>query len=98
MAQTKGKDTLGARAALETKAGRATIYRLEALEKAGLGSISRLPFSIKVLLEAVLRNSDGILVTEEDVAALAAWNARSPAAREGPFKPARGILQDFTGV
>jgi aconitate hydratase len=83
---------------LDTGKGRAVFYRLESLEKAGLGRISRLPFSIKVLLESVLRNCDGTLITEQDVAALAGWNAESPAAREVPFKPARIILQDFTGV
>jgi aconitate hydratase len=83
---------------LDTDNGRAVIYRLENLEKAGLGGISRLPFSIKVLLESVLRNCDGTLVTEQDAAALAGWNAKSPAAQEVPFKPARVILQDFTGV
>jgi aconitate hydratase len=83
---------------LDTGDGRTVIYRLEKLEKAGLGSISRLPFSIKVLLESVLRNCDGALITEQDVAALAGWNAKSPAAQEVPFKPARVILQDFTGV
>jgi aconitate hydratase len=88
----------GARAALETASGRAFIYRLDRVENAGLGNISRLPYSIKVLLEAVLRNCDGELVTEEDVRALAGWNAKSPAAHEVPFKPARVILQDFTGV
>jgi aconitate hydratase len=82
----------------DTGNGHAIIYRLENLEKAGLGSILRLPFSIKVLLESVLRNCDGALVMEQDVAALAGWNAKSPAAREVPFKPARVILQDFTGV
>jgi len=92
------QDPFGARAALNTGGGSAVIYRLESLEKRGLGGISRLPFSIKVLLESVLRNCDGALITEQDVAALAAWNAKSPAAREVPFKPARVILQDFTGV
>jgi len=92
------KDAFGARAVFHTGNGRAVICRLENLEKAGLGSISRLPFSIKVLLESVLRNCDGGLITEQDVAALAGWNAKSPAAREVPFKPARAILQDFTGV
>lgn len=96
--QTNRKDAFGARATLEGHGGRAAIYRLDRLEKAGLGSLSRLPFSIKVLLEAVLRNCDGFLVHEDDVAALAGWNAASPAAREVPFKPARVILQDFTGV
>jgi aconitate hydratase len=92
------KDAFGARASLETEGGRATIYRLESLEKAGVGNLWRLPFSIKVLLESLLRNCDGALITEEDVAALAGWTAKSPAAREVPFKPARVILQDFTGV
>ena len=86
------------RASIETKGGRAVFYRLEALEKAGLGKISRLPFSIKVLLEAVLRNCDGGLIKESDVAALAAWKGKSSARHEVPFKPARVILQDFTGV
>jgi aconitate hydratase len=98
VADPKFKDPFGVRASLETKSGRAAIYRLDGLEKSGLGNLSRLPFSIKVLLEAVLRNCDGTLVTEDDVRALAAWNAAAPAQREVPFKPARVILQDFTGV
>ena len=98
MPEKMSKDAFGARATLETSSGRATVYRLDRLERSGLGSISRLPFSIKVLLEAVLRNVDDFLVTEEDVAALASWNAKAPAAREVPFKPARVIMQDFTGV
>src|SRR3954463_6485756 len=76
----------------------AGIYRLDRLEKEGLGGISKLPFSIRVLLEAVLRNCDGYLVTENDVRALAGWEAASPAEVEIPFKPARVVLQDFTGV
>ena len=63
--QTNRKDAFGARATLETSGGRAAIYRLDRLEKAGLGTISRLPFSIKVLLEAVLRNCDGNLVRKK---------------------------------
>ncbi|HEV2245629.1 MAG TPA: aconitate hydratase AcnA [Terriglobia bacterium] len=98
MTENKTNNPFGSRAQLEIGGGRGTIVRLDALEKAGLGSISRLPFSIKVLLEAVLRNCDGKLIKESDVAALAAWNARSPAPHEVPFKPARVILQDFTGV
>jgi aconitate hydratase len=95
---TNRKDAFGARAMLETSGGRAAIYRLDHLEEVGLGVISRLPFSLKVLLEAVVRSCDGVLVSEEDVKTLARWNAKSPAAREVPFKPARVILQDFTGV
>lgn len=73
-------------------------YRLQQLEEDGLGQISKLPFSIRVLLESVLRNCDGYIVREEDVRNLAAWDAKNPAAVEIPFMPARVVLQDFTGV
>src|SRR5579862_7021572 len=94
----KIQNNFAARATLSTAGGTATIYRLDSLEKSGHGAVSRLPVSIKVLLESLLRNCDGTLVTKEDVIALAQWNAKSPASREVPFKPARVILQDFTGV
>ncbi len=81
-----------------TPGGEARIFALEALERAGLGSIARLPFSIRVLLEALLRNVDGRTVTEDDVVALAAWDPKEPGRREVPFRPARVVLQDFTGV
>ncbi len=71
-------------------------YQLSKLNK--FGDIDKLPFSIKVLLEALLRNCDGYLVSPEDVKGLAAWSATKPAALEIPFKPGRVILQDFTGV
>ena len=82
----------------ETGSGKAWMYSLKRLEQNGFSSISRLPFSIKVLLEAVLREVDGYVVTEDDVAKLATWKASSPKSSEIPFKPARVILQDFTGV
>lgn len=91
-------DPFGARDQFDTGHGTATLYRLSKLEEAGLGEVSRLPFSIRVLLEAVLRNCDGFLVTEQDVKNLAAWKAESPAKQEVPFKPYRVVLQDFTGV
>ena len=92
-------DVFGARARFETGSGAAALYRLDALDKAGVaGGLDRLPFSIKVLLEAVLRNVDGELVTEDDVRRLAAWNAVKPLDVELPYMPARVILQDFTGV
>jgi aconitate hydratase len=91
-------DVFGARSTLATSAGPAVIYRLDRLEQAGLGQISRLPFSIRLLVENLLRNCGGGQVREEDVRALASWNAKSPAARDVPFKPSRVILQDFTGV
>ena len=90
-------DPFGARATLKTHAGAVTIYRLSRLEQQGLGSISRLPYSIKVLLEAALRQLDGFTITQEDVIALAGWPVGS-GEREIPYKPARVILQDFTGV
>jgi aconitate hydratase len=92
-------DAFGARSTLDTGFGRATLYRLPALEKAGVApGLARLPFSIKVLLEAVLRSVDGELVTAEDVKNLGGWNAAAPRDVELPFMPARVILQDFTGV
>jgi aconitate hydratase len=74
-------------------------YRLGKLAEAGIApDLAKLPYSIRILLEAVLRNCDGFSVTEEDVRRLARWNAASPEQVELPFKPARVILQDFTGV
>src|SRR6187431_90184 len=75
-----------------------SLYSLPALEKQGVGPISRLPISIRIVLESVLRNCDGKKVTENDVKALANWNAKSPAQVEIPFVVARVVLQDFTGV
>ncbi len=73
-------------------------YSLEALEKQGLGNIGRLPRSLRVLLEALVRGVDAGTEVAEDVEALARWNAAQPAAREIPYRPARIVLQDFTGV
>ena len=87
-----------ARKSLKTTAGEFTYYDIQELEKQGLGKVSRLPFSIKVLLEAMLRNLDGFVVTADDVSGLANWNAESPTETELPFMPGRVVLQDFTGV
>jgi len=73
-------------------------YSLPALQEAGIGNISRLPVSIRIVLESVLRNCDGKKVAEQDVRALANWNAKKPAQVEIPFVVARVVLQDFTGV
>ena len=89
-------NTFGARAPLDSQHA---YYRLDRLVELGLvPSLARLPFSIKVLLEALLRNADGYLVTEDDVKRLAHWNAAKPDSTELPFLPARVLLQDFTGV
>src|SRR6201997_387045 len=75
-----------------------SLYSLPALEKQGVGPISRLPISIRIVLESVLRNCDGKKVSEQDVKTLANWNAKKPAQVEIPFVVARVVLQDFTGV
>ncbi len=95
---TKASDPFGARATFETGNGPATFYRLQRLEEQGIAPVSRLPYSIKVLLEAALRQCDGFMITQEDVVALARWSPSPAAPREIPFKPARVILQDFSGV
>src|SRR2546426_5476748 len=77
---------------------RGKFYSLPALEAAKVGRISRLPVSIRIVLESVLRNVDGKKVNERDVRTLANWNAKSPAQEEIPFIVARIVLQDFTGV
>jgi aconitate hydratase len=95
---SKVVDPFGARDSFKAPQGSLGIYRLDRLEKAGVASVSKLPFSIRILLEAVLRNCDGFQVTQDDVVNLAKWNAAKPEELEVPFKPARVVLQDFTGV
>ena len=73
-------------------------YSVPALEQAGIGRVSKMPVCLRVVLESVLRNCDGTLVTENDVRALANWNAAAPADTEIPFTVARVLLQDLTGV
>src|ERR1700757_538757 len=72
-------------------------YSLPALEEQGIGKISQLPISIRIVLESVLRNCDGKKVRRKDVETLANWNAKSPANAEIPFVVARVVLPDFTG-
>ena len=92
-------DPFGALQKFSPSNGReAFLFSLPQLEAAGLGKISRLPVSIRIVLESVLRNCDGRKVRPEDVKTLAAWNAKKPAEEEIPFVVARIVLQDFTGV
>jgi aconitate hydratase len=102
-------DPFHARDTFDTGTGKAGIYRLSRLEDAGLTTVGRLPFSVRVLLESVLRNCDGYAVTERDVQNLAGWKAARPGDNvvgtrcvpttvDVAFKPARVVLQDFTGV
>ena len=78
--------------------GAGRYHSLPALEQAGLGNVSRLPRSIRIILESVLRNLDGLRICEQDVRALAGWTANAERTEEVPFVVARIVLQDFTGV
>jgi aconitate hydratase len=92
------KNPFNAKKTLTTRHGTYTYYALDALVQQRIGNVARLPFSIKVLLESMLRNVDGFVVTADDVTGLANWNAKKPAMVELPFMPGRVVLQDFTGV
>ncbi len=91
-------DPFNARDSLKTPYGRYSIYRLDALEAAGLTRLSRLPFSIRILLEQALRQVDGEAITEAHVRDLAGWQPVVERRPVVPFKPARVVMQDFTGV
>src|SRR5580698_4051129 len=95
------KNSFGTRTALRAGNDSYDIYRLSVLERAGVGNVARLPFSLKVLLENLLRHEDGQFVFSEDIHALAGWDPSSAAGateKEISFMPARVLLQDFTGV
>lgn len=99
MAQPATKqDPFNARDTFQSQQGEIGFYSLKKLEQSGYPNIAKLPFSIRILLEAVLRNCDGYVVSEDDVKNLANWAAAKPAEVEIPFMPARVVLQDFTGV
>ena len=89
-------DPFEARTTIDTPLGQRTVYRLDALKD--LGDIDALPYTIKVLLESVLRNHDGTVVTDDDVTALAQYDASKVEETEIAFTPGRVVLQDFTGV
>jgi aconitate hydratase len=91
------KDFFNARDTLKVGDKEYTYYRLDALEKAGLTDLKRLPFSIRIVLEAALRQCNDNEITQEDVKNIAAWTANGT--RPGiPLLPARVVMQDFTGV
>ncbi|MGB9071173.1 MAG: aconitate hydratase AcnA [Terriglobales bacterium] len=90
-------NSFGARATLKVGSKEYEIYRIDALDKQGI-STKHLPFSLRILLENLLRTEDGHNVTKEEVRALAAWNKNSKPEKEIAFTPSRVLLQDFTGV
>ncbi|MBV6685118.1 aconitate hydratase AcnA [Bacillus sp. JRC01] len=91
-------DVFNARTSFELDGKRYHYYRLKALEEAGVTKINRLPYSVKVLLESVLRQYDGRVINQEHIENLANWGSSEVKDAEVPFKPSRVILQDFTGV
>ncbi|HUJ74600.1 MAG TPA: aconitate hydratase AcnA, partial [bacterium] len=91
-------DPFKAKATLQTAAGPVSLYRLDALEKAGLCVPQRLPYSIRVLLESVLRHAGNGLVSADDVRSLAAWSPKKVPGHEMPFMVGRVLMQDVTGV
>ncbi|CAG9621882.1 aconitate hydratase AcnA [Sutcliffiella rhizosphaerae] len=92
------QDVFNARTSFEVNGKTYHYYSLQALENAKVGNVSRLPYSIKVLLESVLRQVDGRVITKEHVENLAKWGTDEQKDVDVPFKPSRVILQDFTGV
>src|ERR687887_990663 len=89
-------NSFDARADLEVGGRSYEIYRLDALQSKY--DVARLPFSLKILLENVLRNEDGVAVRSQDVEALASWDHKAEPSQEIAFTPARVLMQDFTGV
>jgi len=94
----KRTDPFGTKATIDVNGEAITLYHLAALEKVAGIQLARLPITIRILLESVLRNYDGQLVTEEDVLNLAKWQPHDKARKALPFNPGRVLLQDFTGV
>jgi aconitate hydratase len=93
-----GNDSLNTRRSLSLDGAEYDYYSLPAAEAAGLGDLSRLPYSLKVLLENLLRHEDGRSVTTDDVKAVAAWLNERRSDHEIAYRPARVLMQDFTGV
>ncbi len=93
-----GNDSLGVRRTLSVNGKNFDYFSLKAAEEKGVGSITRLPYSMKVLLENLLRYEDGRSVTTDDIKAAASWDGKPNADDEIAFRPARVLLQDLTGV
>src|SRR5215218_6082727 len=91
-------NSFGTRTDLELDGQRVQMYSLPALEKAGFSGVARLPYSMKILLENLLRREDNAFVKAEDIRAVAQWDATAAGEKEISFMPARVLLQDFTGV
>ena len=95
---SSGRISFDARSTLQCAEGPVTYFSLRKLAQARVTDLDRLPFSIRVLLENLLRNEDGRVITAEHVETIARWTPGIPSRHEVPFMPARVLLQDFTGV
>src|ERR671933_1788538 len=91
-------NSFGSRATLAVDGSSYPIFRLDALARLSGGNVDRLPFSLKVLLENLLRHEDDAFVKRGDIEALAKWDVKAGAEKEIAFRPSRVLLQDFTGV
>ncbi len=102
MATTKNLNSFGTQTTLSVKVGGTEktyhYHSLKTFEKAGVGNLSKLPFSLKILLENLLRHEDNLTVKKKDIEAIAKWDAKAEPENEIQFMPARVLLQDFTGV
>ena len=96
MGSAMTENSFDARSEIEIGGRTYEIYRLDALQSKF--DVARLPFSLKILLENVLRNEDGVGVRRADVEAIATWDAKAEPSKEIAFTPARVLMQDFTGV
>src|SRR5258708_33438492 len=92
------KNSFGTLVALQVDGKSYEIFSLSALEKKGIGHVAKLPFSLRVLLENLLRQEDDRFVHAKDIEALSNWNPTAPTQQEISFMPARVLLQDFPGV
>ncbi|HEY9225852.1 MAG TPA: aconitate hydratase, partial [Gemmatimonadaceae bacterium] len=92
------KNSFGSRATLTVDGKSYTVFRLASLDKVSGGNAARLPFSLKILLENLLRNEDDAFVKRSDIEAMAKWDVKSKEEKEIAFRTSRVLLQDFTGV
>src|SRR5918993_5587662 len=94
----KNTNSFGSRATLDVGGAKYTIYRLDALKSVSGSTADRLPFSLKILLENLLRNEDDAFVKRADIEAMARWDVKASVEKEIAFRTSRVLLQDFTGV
>ncbi|MEO6877383.1 MAG: aconitase family protein, partial [Gemmatimonadaceae bacterium] len=92
------KNSFGSRATIVVDGKTYTVYRLAALDQLSGGNAAKLPFSLKILLENLLRNEDGAFVKHADIETLAKWDVAARGEKEIAFRTSRVLLQDFTGV